>query len=450
MTIRPRPLDVRALARRIADDAVYRGSTLLLINTALLAAFGFVFWAVAARIYSAGDVGAFSGVTAGVGLLGALGALGLPNTLMRHLSSADGARQLAAAAIGAAMTAGAALCLVILLVLGSRLPGDLDLERTDHRLLVAGLAMIAAVSAVVDAGLIAMRATRAVLVKNLAGSVAKLAALVALASVGVFGMVGLAVAYGVGAGLAAGMGAVALGRRVGRGRETASPIRVLRRYLSFSGSSYIGTVIGILPATVVPLMVLAIRGPEETAYFAVAFMLASFLNFVPSTTAQVLMAEASRGDQPLRTVTGKALRHVYSLLVPVVLLLVLAAPLVLRLFGDAYARGASSCLQLLALGALATGCTYLIDAILAARDRMRAYILMNAANAAAVLVLVGLLLPYGLTAAAAGWALAQTASVLVGLVVLRASGVWRSRAARPSGATAAVAAAEAETHMAGR
>jgi O-antigen/teichoic acid export membrane protein len=225
---------------------------------------------------------------------------------------------------------------------------------------------------------------------------------------------------------------------------------VLRRYLSFSYGSYAGTVIGILPATVVPLMVLAARGPVETAYFAVAFMLASFLNFVPSTTAQVLMAEVSRGERTLREVAGKALRHVYTLLLPAVLLLALVAPLVLRLFGDDYAQGASTCLQLLAVGALATGCTYLVDSILAARDRMRAYVLMNAVNAAMVLGLVGVMLPYGLAAAGAAWALAQTASALVGFVVLRASGVWRSSAAPSAGPPAAAAAAEAETHVVGR
>ncbi len=129
--------NVRGAVRRMSEDAVYRGSTLLLLNTALLAAFGFVFWAVAARLYPASDVGAFSGITAGVGLLGAIGALGLPNTLMRHLATAAAARQLAAAAIVASTLAGGGLCLAVVLALGDRLPGDLDLGRTDHRVLVA-------------------------------------------------------------------------------------------------------------------------------------------------------------------------------------------------------------------------------------------------------------------------------------------------------------------------
>ncbi|WP_217921104.1 oligosaccharide flippase family protein [Miltoncostaea oceani] len=438
-----------SIVRRITEDALYRGSTLLLLNTALLSGFGFAFWAVAARLYPTDAVGAFAGITAGVGLLGAVGALGLPNTLMRHLALAPSARQLATVAVVASTTAGGALCLIVVLFLGGHLPGELDLAQADHRILVAVLAMLAAVGAVIDGGLIALRSTRQILTKNLAGSIAKLGVLGALAASGVLGMVGLVTAYGIGAGLAAFLGGVALFRRVRSGGGIAPPRRDLRRYLSFSGSSYLGTVVGILPATIVPLMVLTLLGPEETAYFTIAFMLASFLNFVPSTTAQVLMAEVSRGDRALRVVVSKAVRHVYSLLLPAVLILVLGAPFVLRIFGPGYADGATTCLQLLGLGALATGCTYLIDAILAARDRMGAYIAMNVANALLVLGLVGLALPHGLAAAGAAWVVAQAASVALGLVALRVTGVWRSPGSRASLALAG-AAAEAESYGPGR
>ena len=154
-----------------------------------------------------------------------------------------------------------------LLALGPLLPGGLDLERAEHRLLVAGLAAIAAVGAGgrrrPDRG----AAARAVLVKNLVGSVAKLAALAALAAAGVFGMLGLGHLVQRRAGLAAAMGARPCGggcRRTGR-RPARSGAAA---YLSFSCRSYAGTVIGILPATVVPLMVLAAAGPVATAYFA--------------------------------------------------------------------------------------------------------------------------------------------------------------------------------------
>jgi O-antigen/teichoic acid export membrane protein len=409
--------------RRVAGDAVYRGSSLLLLNTALLSAFGFAFWALGARVYPASAVGAFSGITAGVGLLGALAGLGLPTTMMRHLAGAAAARRLVAAAVLTTMTAGAGACLVVLTAFGGMLPAELDLARTDHRLLVTVLAMLAAVSAVVDAGLIALRATTTVLVKNLIGSTVKLAALAALAVAGASGVLGLVLAYTAGAGLSAALGVGALLRIVARRRDPR-PAVALRRYLSFSGGSYLGTIAGILPLTVMPLMVLVERGAAETAFFSVALMLASFLNFVPSTTSQVLIAEASRGDEAFDTVVVKALRHVYALLVPAVVLVVVAGPSILRIFGDEYADGAGRCLQILAVGALATGSTYLIDAILAARDRMGCYVAMNVANAALVLSAVGLALPHGLAAAALAWGIAQALSAILGLVVLRATGIW--------------------------
>jgi NhaP-type Na+/H+ and K+/H+ antiporter len=70
---------------------------------------------------------------------------------------------------------------------------------------------------------------------------------------------------------------------------------------------------------------------------------------------------------------------------------------------------------------LLTGGTYLVDAALIAQDRTGAYILMNAVNAALVLATVGCLLPFGLTAGAVGWVIAQGASLLIGAVVVATS-----------------------------
>ena len=91
------------------------------------------------------------------------------------------------------------------------------------------------------------------------------------------------------------------------------------------------------------------------------------------------------------------------------------------------------------------------DSLLIARDRMTAYIFMNAANAALVLGGVAFLLPRGLTAGAVGWALGQGLSLLLGLLVvaigkpgrhhlIRQFGdCWRNcPAATPSGGTSGV------------
>ncbi|MBO2446749.1 oligosaccharide flippase family protein [Actinomadura barringtoniae] len=408
--------------RRVADDALYRGSMLLLSNTLGLAAFGFLYWTLAARTYPQAQVGWLAGVTAGVNLLATVASLGLPNTVIRHLTKSEDPRELARVTVAAVTVIGGALTVLCLLLLTPLLPGGGPNLGGDLRSvgLMTLLVVATAGGALFDAGLITMRATGALLVKNVVGQVAKVGALLALIP---FGLPGLIVSYGSGTVLASVLGGIALMRRLPPDRVRLGARRVLREHLSFSGGSYLGTVFGILPSTVTPIQVLAISGSKQTALFAVAFQLAGFINFIPSTAAQVVFAEAQRGA--LAKQLAKAVKAIYGLLLPAVLIAIVAAPLVLRLFGDAYAEAATGCLRWLAIGALLSGGSYLVDAALIARDRTKAYIFMNGANATLVLVITALFLPHGLTAGAAGWALAQGLSVLVGAVVLATS--FRSR-----------------------
>jgi len=417
--IRSRTL--RAL-RNILNDALYRGSLILLVNTLATAGIGFLFWTLAARSYPAATVGIFSSVTSGVGLLAAIAALGLPNTMIRYVVSTDNPRELLVASVTAIATVGTALCLAAVLILGPYLPPALHLhQRGGMVLFVAALVGFTAVGGTIDAGLIATRSSHAVLIKNLLGSTVKVAALLLLVNLR---SSGLLISYGLGLLLATLLSSIVLFRKL-RGRAGFRSFRVLRQFLSKTSGNYLATVMGILPVSVVPIEVLVIRGAAETARFAVAFLIAGFLNFIPSTVAQVLFAEASHQGVTLGTQLRKAVRGVYALLIPALLVVVPAAPLLLRLFGTAYATAATGCLRILALSALLTGGTYLVDSLLIARDRTRAYVFMNGANAALVLGCVGILLPHGLTAAAAGWALAQGLSLVLGLLVLATGTIGR-------------------------
>ena len=423
---------LRRLARGITGDALYRGSLFLLINTVATSAIGFVFWALAARRYPAAAVGVFASVTSGVGLLAAIAALGLSNTTMRRVAGAVNPRELVTVAVAAIATVGAALCLITVVLLGPVLPAALHLQQHGRMaFLVTVLVVVTAVSSTLDACLVGIRASHVVLVKNLVGSLAKVAALVLLTALG---SSGLLVAYGLGLTLATVLSSVALYRRLG-GKTGLGSFRALPRYLSMTSGNYLATIMGIAPTSIVPVEVLIVRGAAETARFAVAFLIAGFLNFIPSTIAQVLFAEASRPGVTLGGQLRKAIRGVYGLVLPAVVIVVAAAPLLLRLFGTAYVP-ATACLRVLALSALLTGGTYLVDSLLIARDRTRAYVFMNGANAALVVGCVAVALPDGLTAAAVGWALAQGLSLLLGLAVLATGGLGRHHAmasARPAG-----------------
>ncbi|MGP3919304.1 glycosyltransferase [Nonomuraea sp. 10N515B] len=408
---------MRERVHSLFRNVLVRGTFLLLANTVLLAVGGFAFFTLAARNYPVEAVGWLTAVTASVNLLSTVAALGLPTTLLRHLVKADDPRRLAAIAVTAVGAIGGVLALLSLLILAPLLPGGPELIRQPGTItLVTALVMVTAVGGTLDAGLVAVRGTAALLAKNLAGTMLKVGALLPLVPLG---FTGLVLAYGGGALLACLLGGAALWPRLRRAADRARPMELLRRYLPFSTAGYLATALGMLPSTVVPLEVLAVQGPQAAAYFAIAFQVAAFLNFIPSTSAQVLFAEAQRIS--LRRYLRKAVVGIYGLLVPAVAVIVVGAPYILRVFGDAYAAQAAETLRVLALAALVGAGNYLVDTILISRDRTGAYVFMNGTNAALVLGLVAALLPYGLTAAALGWTLAQGLSLLLGVGVLIAT-----------------------------
>ena len=117
-----------AKAQGIIRDPLYRGSLVLLTNTASLAVLGFAFWTLAARDYPAATVGAFSGLSSGIVLLSAVASLGLPNIITRHLTSSDSQRGLLAIAVATITAVGGALCAIVIVGLGSFLPPSLHLQ----------------------------------------------------------------------------------------------------------------------------------------------------------------------------------------------------------------------------------------------------------------------------------------------------------------------------------
>jgi O-antigen/teichoic acid export membrane protein len=413
--------------RQLVSDPLYRGSLVLLTNTALLSILGFAFWTLAARSYPVATVGSFSGLTAGIGLVSAIAALGLPNMITRHLTSAASPRGLMVISLGAITALGGLLSTAVLLGLGPHLPAGLHLrQQGDEVVLFTVLVIVSALSGAIDAALIVVRATQAVLWTNLAGAIARIAGLLLLTSLR---STGLVTAYSVGLILATVLSVPPLLVKIRGGTHLGAAFDVFRGYLAGTVRNYIATVLGVLPSTVVVLEVLAVLGAARTAPFAIASLVSGFLDVIPSTTSQVLFAEASRKGVALGGQLRKAIRAIYALMLPALLVIVLGAPLIMRVFGAAYATQASTCLRVLACASLFTGGTYLVDSMLIARDRTGAYLFMNGANAALMLGGVDFMLRYGVTGAAEGWALGQAASLLLGLVVVATGTTGRHRRA---------------------
>jgi O-antigen/teichoic acid export membrane protein/glycosyltransferase involved in cell wall biosynthesis len=400
----------------LRNNYLLTGSATLLINTLLLAVFGFVFWALAARTYSSSSVGVYSGVNSLSTLLGTVAGLGCPLAIIRFLPNEPHQRRLAVVMIVTVLVLGTLVVALVELVAGPflfprvHIPQDLKTG-----VLTLLLVVVASVGAVTDAALITDRATMTVLLKNIVGSVAKIVILFPLARLGTTGLITAATLGGV---VAAVLGAAALWRRLPPSTGPWHEAERAVEYVRYSLTGYAAVLIGILPITVVPLLVLGEQGQAAAGWFSMAFLISSLLSFVPSTAAQVLFAEGSRAPDALRANTITALKAIYGLLFPSVLVLAVVAPWLLGLLGHPYAVHAGNALRAMAVGSLFLGATYIIDSILTAMDRMRGYFVINVINSALVVGLVAVFARSGLTAIALTWDVAQGLSVFFGLAVL--------------------------------
>ena len=73
----------------LANDSLYRNSIFLMLSTGMMAVFGFFFWIINARLYSAEQVGIGTTLISIMTLISSFSLLGLGNSLIKYLPTSD-------------------------------------------------------------------------------------------------------------------------------------------------------------------------------------------------------------------------------------------------------------------------------------------------------------------------------------------------------------------------
>jgi O-antigen/teichoic acid export membrane protein len=125
------------------------------------------------------------------------------------------------------------------------------------------------------------------------------------------------------------------------------------RALRFLSQDYFASIFTQVTLTLLPLMVLALLGPRDSAYFAIPFMIVMAFDTLAYSACTPLVVEAGLlKEGHLRDLANLVVRRVLVLLVPAAVLLILAAPLVLMPFGHAYVQHGTGVLRLLLCASL--------------------------------------------------------------------------------------------------
>lgn len=371
--------------RAVAADSMLRNAVLLLLATVVLAGGGFLFWQLAARMFTPAEIGQAGALISLSTLLANLALLGMNNALIRYLGAwPDPARTVSSGVTvvtGAALLAGFGFAAAAPLV-APTLAGLL----TGWNAVVFGLlTTAAAVGMLYDNVFVADRRSGHVLIRNSLTVVLRLVLPATLTGLGGFGVF---TAYWAAFAVALIPHVLVLRRRY---RLGARPSRVrLRAMWSYSIGTHVATVILMLPTLIMPAVVAERAGLAEAGYFSVAALIASVLLFVPQAASRGLFAETVAGSGPPAAQLRRAIRLTAYAQVPVLVAMIALGRPLLALFGPEYPRAYPALVLLTVANALAS-VGFLGSTVLLVSGRVRLLLALSA-TAYAVSVVGGYLL----------------------------------------------------------
>jgi O-antigen/teichoic acid export membrane protein len=373
---------------------------------------GFLAWLVAARLFSAAEVGLASGVVAAMMLCVQLAMVGVGSAVIALL---PGYRDHPGRLLNPAFTSvslAAVVAALLFLVVARAIFHELDVVVTIPVLALAFVAMtlFGAVNVLYDNASVAMRRGDQVLTRNIAFGLVTIAVPVAL--------VGLVPGHGswliLAAWTLAGVVACVLGfiqtARMWRGYRLRLQLDapLVGRLVRVGLPNWALTMTERGPALLMPILVTEFISPTVNAYWYAAWMMAWVVMIIPISAGQTLFAEAARSPDRVADVTRHGLLTSLGLGVPAAIAMAVLAQLALSLLGAQYADAGEAALRILVITVIPFSLLQAYFAICRARLQLGEAIAVGTiSGTVAVIAAIAAGQAGGLTAMAAAWLVVQ-------------------------------------------
>jgi O-antigen/teichoic acid export membrane protein len=417
------PMKLQGLRHQLADPLARNGYSLI-ANSAATGALGLVYWLVMARLYPAADVGRASAAYAAMNLLAGITALNFNGALTRFIPEAGHytVRFITRAYTVSALTS-VALAFLFLVTVSRWGPSYAELGHPIAGLIFVGCVVVWAVFTLQDSVLVGLRNAFWVFAENAAFGVVKLVLLVLLVTA-LPDHTGIYVSWMLPAVIALPLvNALIFGSLVPLHVKLTRDLRppTVRQITQFLAGDYTGALCVLATGSLIPVLVASRIAVQATAYFYMAWTVASIVDTIGLSMGMSLTVEGSFNAARVAVHCRRALARLALILLPCAALLAVAAPWGLRLFGSAYAEYGAPVLRLLAIATVPRAATELYLGALRAQSRTTLVAVIQAARAVLMLgltvVLIGKIGTVG-----AGAAVAVTQAVIA---VSIAYGLWR-------------------------
>ena len=348
---------LRVLIGRLRSESLLRNSLFIMLTTVVNSAFGFAFWFVAARLFTARDVGLTAAIISASTVVIILASIGVGGMLIQSLPEHERSESW-----WSTFWAGTGIAVAIAVIVGCaalvllpRLSGQLAALRSAGYATVFIVGTVAmSAGSIIDSAFIAARVTGNMVVRNSVVAAGKVLLIVLVTVVAGTRALNLLSAWAAAAVVGVAFGIGILARRMSLPWPPRASI-LMRTALNFrsrvAGNQLIGIGTALLPY-LLPLVVTARLSLTQNAYFYTTWMLGGIFLIIAPAVSQSLFAEGAHNPQELYAKARSALGFIFALLTPFVLVVfVLGGPL-LSTLGTAYEHHAIGLLRIVLLSSI--------------------------------------------------------------------------------------------------
>lgn len=332
----------------LIGDSAFHNSSYLLLNNVVSSLLGFFFWLIAARLYSADEVGLAVILITTSGLISTIARFGIDMSIVKYYSDSVDKRNVLNTFLTTIVISTVLVSIVVILYL-EVFSNTLDAYRDSllFILLFVIISVLFNVNTVLSSVFISARKTIYFFIINTISSSFKIflsVMLTGLLSTGIFLSWGLSYFLGY-------ILSIFGLRKIIPGYSLRPTIDIpfVKRTANFSFANFLVNIIGNLPPYILPLIIARYFSSAEVAYYYVSFSIVSFLYAIPATTSLSLFAEISHEKNNISKKYFSELKRTAIIAIPIMVILVLFGNDILTIYGQNYSTAGSTLLSIFAI-----------------------------------------------------------------------------------------------------
>jgi len=404
----------------LVNDSLFRNSIYLMLSAGVMAVFGFFFWIINARLYSAEQVGIAATLISVMTLISSFSILGLGNGLIRYLPTSERKNKKINTSFTLVGLTSIFISIFFLVFLKTFSPKLLFVkENIIFSLLFILFIVFSSLNIISENVFIAYRSSKFVLIKNTISSIAKLIFPIFLVALGAYGIV---VTMGIAMAIAFLVSLVFLILRFNYLPKPIIDINIVKRMTKFSLGNYVAGFIGGLPVMVLPILITNLAGAKFSAYFYIDLMIASLLYIIPTATSQALFAEGSYSETELKVQLKKAIKIISIIIIPAIIVTFLFGNYILLAFGKEYSYEGFILLKYLSISAILIIINAIGSVILNIKHKIKLLISLSFISATIIIILSIILIKissFGLVGIGVAWAMGHSTTALIYLFLIK-------------------------------